>query len=298
MTPSRFRWGLLFITVGVLLLLNNAGYLDWDYWLELLFWWPLLLIAIGIEKIFNRTKLQFISYLAPLILVAGMVYVAVDIGPVGRDRSFVDRYNWKAETDSSIEKMDAVIDHGQTDLTIYRTGVNLASAKFDRFSRKPDITLEKKNSLATLDISRSGSGRSAVIISGRGSYQDWRVSFSDEIPLELKCVGHESDVDLNLESIPIEKLTVDNDGGNIYMKLGNKAALVSVGVSGNDADLRIRIPEGCGIKIIGKEYASYLKDLNLIETEDGLISEGFNEAAAKISFDFDKGLRYLSISGY
>ncbi|MEW5924470.1 MAG: DUF5668 domain-containing protein [Candidatus Zixiibacteriota bacterium] len=298
MTPNRFRWGLLFITAGVILLLNQMGYLDWEYWWELLLWWPVLLIAIGIEKIFNRTRLQFISYVAPLILVAGMIYVAVDVGPDTWRSSFGDRHNWNAEMDSAINKLDAVIDHGRTDLTVSRSGINLASAKFDRFSQKPDITLEKKNNVATLDISRSTGRRSAVIFSGHGSYQDWRVSFSDEVPLELRCIGHDADVDLNLESIPIEKLSVVDDGGNIYLKVGNKTALVAIDVSGNDADLRIRIPADCGIKITGKEYAPYLKDLKLIEEDAGLISEGFNEATTRISFNFDDGLRYLSMTEY
>lgn len=298
MTPSRFRWGLLFITVGVILLLNKMGYLDWEYWWELLLWWPVLLIAYGIEKIFNRTRLQFISYLAPLILIAGMIYVAVDVGADSGRRGFGDRYNWKADMDSSIEKLDAVIDHGRTDLTVSRSGLSLASAKFDRFSPKPDITLEKKNNLATLDISRAMGRRSAVIFSSHGSYQDWRVSFSDEVPLVLKCIGNEADVDLNMESIPVEKLSVVDDGGNVYLKIGTRTALVAVDVSGDEADLRIRIPADCGIKITGKEYASYLKDLNLIEEASDLISEGFDSAATKISFNLDDGLHYLSITEY
>ena len=80
MTPSKLRWGLLFIVVGIMLLLCNTGHLDWDFWYEILMWWPILLIAIGLEKIFLKTKLEFISYLSPLLLVAAMIYVAVDIG--------------------------------------------------------------------------------------------------------------------------------------------------------------------------------------------------------------------------
>ncbi|RKX31078.1 MAG: hypothetical protein DRP46_04080 [Candidatus Zixiibacteriota bacterium] len=298
MTPSKLRWGLLFITVGALLLLNNAGYLDWDYWLELLFWWPVLLIAIGIEKIFQKTKLQFIAYLSPLALIAVMAYIAVDIGPDRWERSFVDRYHWKAESEENIEKIEAVINHGRANLTVNRSSFDLASAKFDRFSRKPDIDFTTRDGVASLMIDRTGGRRSPIIISGRGSYHGWRVSFSDEIPLSLKCNGRSADIDLNLESIPLSDLTVEDDNGDIYLKVGDKMALVSVNVSGEDADLRIKVPEGSGIKFSGDEYAAFLRSLKLIENENFYISEGFNEAETKISFDLDEGLRHLSVTYY
>jgi len=298
MTPSKLRWGLLFITAGVLLLLNNAGYLSWDYWLDLLSWWPLILIAIGLEKIFVKSKLQFISYLAPLILIVPMVYLAVDTGPDRWERSFGDRYNWKTEMDKSVEKVDAVIDHDRSDLRVNRSSFNLATAKFDRFSRKPDIEFTKKNEIAELKLESSGGRRSPIIISGRGSYHDWRVSFSDEVPLQLKCLGYQSDVDLNLESIPVEKLVVNNDDGNIYMKLGIKMALVEVSVTGDGSYLRIRVPEGCGLKITGGDYAASLEALKLVDEEKIMISEGFDEADIRIIFDLGEGLESLSLTYY
>ena len=298
MTPSKLRWGLLFITVGVMLLLNNAGYLDWDYWLELLFWWPVLLIAIGIEKIFQKTKLQFIAYLSPLALIAVMVYIAADIGPDRWERSFVDRYHWKAENEAGIEKLEAVINHGRTDLTISRSSLDLASAKFDRFSRKPDIDFSTRGGVASLMIDRTGGRRSPIIFSGRHSYNDWRVSFSDEVPLNLKCNGRSADVDLNLESIPVSDLTIEDDDGNIYLKLGDKMALVSISVRGEDADLRIKVPEGSGIKFSGDEYLSYLKNLELIEGDNFYSSEGYNEAETKIFFDVGDELQSMSVTYY
>ena len=54
MNPARFRWGILFILVGVLLLLNNIGQLSWDVWVDIANLWPLILIAIGVSLLINR----------------------------------------------------------------------------------------------------------------------------------------------------------------------------------------------------------------------------------------------------
>ena len=68
---------MLFILVGTLLLLNNVGRLDWWVWNDILSLWPLLLIAIGIEKIFQNTRLSFISYLSTVALVAVVLWAAI-----------------------------------------------------------------------------------------------------------------------------------------------------------------------------------------------------------------------------
>ncbi|UCD95404.1 MAG: hypothetical protein JSU69_04975 [Candidatus Zixiibacteriota bacterium] len=298
MTPSRLRWGLLFITVGVMFLLNNAGRLDWDYWLELLSWWPLLLIAIGLEKIFLKTKLQVISYLAPIVLVAGMVYVAVDTGGRSYRRDFFTTYSWSTEPDQAIEKIDAVIDHGGSDLYISRTGFDLASARFDRFSRKPDIDFSKSGSVAKLEITRRGRIYSGIVIGGHRHSRDWRLSFSDDVPLKLKCIGDESEVSLNLESVPLESLILQNDDGDVYLKIGDRVALVNVEIDGYDADFRLKIPDGCGIKVQGDKYMSYLKTLNLEERAGNYVTAGFDSAATKVSLKLSDDLRHLSIKHY
>jgi hypothetical protein len=298
MTPGRLGWGLLFITVGVMLLLNNAGQLDWDYWLELLTWWPLLLIAFGIERIFVRTKLQVISYLAPIILVAGMIYVAVDTGGECYRRSFFTSYSWSTESDQTIDKVEAAIDHGAADLYVGQTRYDLASVRFDRFTRKPDIDLTKSGGTARLEITRRGRIRSGIVIGSHRHGHDWRLSFSEELPLRLKCIGDESEVSLNLESVPLEHLTVENDEGDIYLKVGGKMALVNVEINGYDADFRIRVPDGCGIKVQGDKYASYLITRGLEEQEGGYISTGFDDAETKVSLMLTDDLRHFSINYY
>ncbi len=78
MNPARFRWGILLILIGVLFLLNNIGTLDWWMWNDIWSLWPLILIAIGVEKIFTKTKFEVIAYLAPLALAAIVVWTAAE----------------------------------------------------------------------------------------------------------------------------------------------------------------------------------------------------------------------------
>jgi hypothetical protein len=299
MTPSRFRWGLLLISFGVLLILSNADVIGGDFWWELLVWWPILLIAIGIEKIFLKTRLEFISYLAPFLIVATMVYVAIETGPdYDRDGIF-SRYRWSEEIDPSVHSIKARVDHDRADIRVGHTGTYLATARIDRFIRKPDIDFSKSDGVAEINISpRIGCGGNIVIFGKHRRWNDWLVSFSDETALDLSCYGDRSDVDLNLQSIPLEKLLVENDDGEIYLKVGTLKPRLEINITGEDARLRLRVPEQAGLKVSGDEYSNYLKNIGLIETDGDYFSEKYDSTEIRIDVMLDSDLQHLSINQY
>ncbi len=299
MKPSALRWGLIFITAGVILILNNAGYLDWEYWWYLLTWWPLILIAIGIEKIFVKTKASYLAYLSPLILIGMMIFIAYDTGIEKReDHNYFSSYRWDQELPEGVVKIKATIEHGRNDVRILRNSLNLASLKVDRFSRKPDIEYELVNGIATVDIDSRGRRSPVIVINGRNFIDDWRFSLYDGLPVDLKCVGDGSDLNLSLENVFIENLIVENDEGDINLKLGGKSEKVDIDITGEDARLKLRFPENAGILIAGDNYQDYLRELNFSESDGSFKSPNFDSSTTKISVVLDDDLRSLRINFY
>ena len=139
MTPARLRWGLIFIAIGIAILLTNADVLSYDYWMELLALWPLILIAIGLEKIFLHSNLKFISYLAPLILLGGMVYAGFVSEGDSYHSGLLSSYRWSEEIDDSVQSIEVKIDHRRNDIDIGRSYSDKMTARFDRLARRPDI---------------------------------------------------------------------------------------------------------------------------------------------------------------
>jgi len=299
MTPAKLRWGLLFILVGVLLILNNIGKLDWDFWYELLIWWPLLLIAIGIEKIFQNTRLSFISYLSPLMLVVVIAFVAIDSGSNKTVHGFFSSSEWSEDYDPDVKLIEAVIEHKDADLYVGRSRHNLISAQFDRFTSKPDIEFIIEGSLAEFNVSgrKSGLGSNVVIRHNRRR-QDWDFTFSDDTPLRLSCIGRRSDVDLYLESLPLEKLVIENDRGDIFVKVGENNSPVDISIAGYDADFRMKVPTGCGVKVAGDFYSGYFEKKEYLKIDSGYCTPNFDSASVQFILDVDEDLRHLSIEYY
>jgi|KBSMisStandDraft_5_1062788.scaffolds.fasta_scaffold39519_5 hypothetical protein len=53
----RIVWPIILIVVGLLFLASNLGYLQWGELRRLLAtWWPLIVIAIGVEQLVRRMK--------------------------------------------------------------------------------------------------------------------------------------------------------------------------------------------------------------------------------------------------
>ncbi|MEJ2738024.1 MAG: DUF5668 domain-containing protein, partial [Anaerolineae bacterium] len=67
----------LLIGVGILLLLNIMGILEWSVWWNLLRFWPILLIAAGLDLLIGRRSVlgALIATVLVLALLAGALWL-------------------------------------------------------------------------------------------------------------------------------------------------------------------------------------------------------------------------------
>lgn len=68
------------ITLGVLLLLNNFGFLPWNIWQNLVPFWPVFIIFAGIDTVFGKSRLgRFLSALINSIIFLSIVARVIGI---------------------------------------------------------------------------------------------------------------------------------------------------------------------------------------------------------------------------
>ena len=299
MTPVRFRWGILLVLIGGLILLRNLDKLDDSFWIDLIIYFPFFLIAVGIEKIFTGSRLQFISYLTTIALVAGAVYVAYSVsGGIGRS-SFFTRTTFVEDWDSSVENLRAVLRLGDGSLTIRDSGDDMVYARFREFTHKPYINYSKEGNEAHVsfqDHSRRLFGGTIGIETDEPD--DWYMSFSRQVPLFLECFGSNSDIHLNLSTTPLRQLTLEADDADIYLKLGGLLPNVGVSVSGDESKLRLRIPRDAGLRVSGMDHDRLLSRLGLVKNDGYFMNSGYDTLQNKITVDLDDRFRSLSIDFY
>jgi len=299
MTPARFRWGLILILIGGLIFLENLNYLNNGFWIDLLIYSPFLLIAIGIEKIFTRSRAQVISYLTSVALVCGAVYLAFDVSHGGGEASFFSKSTFSEEADPAVENLHAELHLGDGSLTIRDAGDDMVYARFREFTRKPDISYLVENAAAEVKFT----GRASKFFGGTvgihsGEPDDWYVSFSRQVPLFLKCNGDRSDMHLNLSTTPLRQLSLEADDAEIYVKIGDLLPLVAISVMGDESKFRLRVPRDVGLRVSGMEHDRLLSRLGLIKNNGFFVNSGYDTLQNKIMVDLDDRFRSLSIDFY
>ncbi len=293
MSPARFRWGILLIQIGLLIMLVNLDIINSNFIFDIAVFFAVVLILVGIEKIFTNTKLQFISYLTSVgILVVGLG-LAFNSSYGGQSGSYLSETTYRAEYDPKVKKLRAILDCDGTDVTIRDAGSDLVYGRFDRFTQKPKIDFEVVDDLAKIEMKgRTGKFLVGAVQIDTGEPQDWYLRFAEDVPLDLECIGDKSDMHLNMSTSRLEKLKVEADDATIYIKLGTLEPLVIVSITGEDSELKLRVPEDVGLKIFGQDYSSYLTAVGMIETDDGFYtSAGFDTVATKVEVNLDERLK-------
>lgn len=299
MTPARFRWGILFIMFGVLILLSRADVLNHNFWYDFVSLIPFLLIAIGIEKIFTRTKAEAISYLSSIVILVGGLWVAFSGSRYGTDASFFEAETIRQELEPEVEALNASLFVDEGDLTIRDATEDLVYARFREYSPKPKFVYSVKDSVAEVELdSRKHGGFGGFIVVKTDEPEDWKVKFSRLVPLTLKCTGYESTLHLNLSTTPLRDLEVDADESNIYLKLGDMEPRVAVSIRGRDSDLRLRVPGESGLRVTGFEDGDYLHEVGLSRQNGFFENAGYDSLENKIEVELDNRFQSLSIDYY
>lgn len=65
--------GLILIFIGVIFFLNSMGFLSWKIWRNLINYWPIILIILGLRIILGRSFLA--NLIVTIIGVAALVFI-------------------------------------------------------------------------------------------------------------------------------------------------------------------------------------------------------------------------------
>ncbi len=82
MRNDRLIPGLILVLVGLIILFDNLGYIDFD-WTAIWHLWPLFLIVAGVNLVFAHTKSAWASVLKILVVIGAFLFVMVRYGDFG-----------------------------------------------------------------------------------------------------------------------------------------------------------------------------------------------------------------------
>lgn len=303
MRISRIRNGVILLSVGLVLLLNNLNYVDWSVWLSILSLWPVLLIAIGIEKIFAKTTLSFLAILSPILLFLAILGPAYFYFNQKEEPNYPGKtYRWEKEMNSPFKKGYASLDFKAGTLKTDVCQDKLILANLDYWKRVP-LSLynySEMDSIIRLDIKDVDHFWRGWFRPGFKSRHTWNIQLSEKIPWELELENAAMSGELDFSKLILEKLSIDSDASKLKVKFGDRAKNLKIRIESDASKLELLIPKGVGLQIENRASLSSTDFENISINHEGerYWTSSYSSASSKIEIFLRGGISKLEVAGY
>lgn len=318
MKLDRVIWGVILLFIGSVLLLDNFNVIEF-YWSNVWKFWPVFLIIIGVNILFNRNNSQTgnIISLAIVVITLSFLFVIGQDKPDGRwwgnmknnIRIDIDDENNRSggtnrttfselfTAGDELKKNVLEISGGGTSFELKGSSDSLFFASVHQKSNNFGLTKIVSDSVNTLIFKSQDKKRGRWSMGDSENNVDLYLNTKPIWEMNLKLGAGQMDFDL--KEYKIRTLNFDGGAADVNFKLGDLLPIADVNVKTGVADVKISIPESSGCRIKTKTGLSS-KDFNGFK----MISEGVYETAnyqsstKKIFINFDGGLSSFEVDRY
>lgn len=239
----RVSRGLTWIGVGVFLLLNTTGQLRWSFWIDALFYWPVLLVALGLRLIFERSRTPWAVLASPALVLGTLAWVAAGHGS-GPPSDWVPlRATLPAETRRFT--LDAGLFGAEVDLRAGPVGEGLLVEGRAASWREPRLRVSDGESCRVRLGRRHGSFEIAV----PWRRERWDLTLMPGLPMTLDLGGAASGGTLDLRQAVVERVLLEGAVNGFHLLLDRPERDVRVDLEGAFNVLRLTVPEGVPVEI-------------------------------------------------
>ncbi len=306
MKTSHIFWGLLFIGLGLLILINNFStiFMDWSTIWKL---WPLVVILLGISLLIkHKYGKGFIAGLAAVILALAIFAsfkTATHVIHNDFEVVFGNEGDYEFEITEYSEKFDSTLkyatlnfDAGAGSFNIEETTDNLFDAKTE--GRKDNFYLKRFDSDSSTKIDFvMQSTRFRIGVDNYKNKVDMKLN-----PLlvwDLTFDAGAASMDFDLSDFKTNNIEVDMGAASLNLTLGDKYPETNVSIDAGASDIDIWIPEnsGCKINTDGALSSKNFDDFEKINSGH-YVTNNFDEAENKIYIEVDSGVSSITVKRY
>jgi hypothetical protein len=264
MRRSGIIWGLVLLFAGLLLLLENLGYLAT---LGISLWqlfWPLAFIALG-------------------------VWILLGSRMSGRVETETLALPLEAATEAEIR-----VDYGAGELRIEGGSTSLVDGTFEG---GVEHTVRYQDGLTVL---RLRSPSVAVWPWGwtPGSRRRWQLRLTEQIPLNLSVHSGASDCHLHLERLNVTRLRIESGASSLNVTLPANAGHTEVRVATGAASLSMRVPEGVAarVRVEGALSSTHVDRARFPRQGGTYLSPDYDTATNRVDIKVETGVGSITIS--
>lgn len=294
---------IVLITVGVLFLLHSWRP-AFDPWEVVRDYWPLILIFVGLGKIFDnvlRTRdpnaSSRISVGSTVGVVAFVLVLALLIWH-GHGRSRGRGFSGPSHTSQTIDlqgakRARAKLEMGSGQLTISGVSPHALGADFtySEMFDQPRVDYHVTEGVGMIEISQD----SHPVRFGN-SRNEWILHFSKDLPLELTVDLGAGQGNLDFRDIPLTRLDLHLGAGEANVDLtGDRKSDLSADIEGGVGRANIRLPRNVGVIAEASGGIGSIRTPGLKEEGGSYVNEAYRKSPATIRLKVTGGIGEIDL---
>ena len=272
----------------------------------LLTYWPLILIFIGIGKIWDNVQRSRNPNAPPGISLGatfGAVAFVLVIGMLiwhgrgfshGRGGVFGTKHTTKIIEPQRAKSARAKLEMGAGQLTINGGSANLMEADFsysDSYD-EPRVEYNVTEGVGQLNVSQD----SRTVHIGH-SENDWSLHFSKDIPMELKIDMGAGQGNLHLRDVPLTRLDLNIGAGQVDVDLtGDRKTDLTADIEGGVGQANIRLPKNVGVIVHASGGIGSIDAHGLKHEDDTYTNDAYGKTPATIRLKVEGGIGEIVLS--
>ena len=296
---------IVLIGFGALFLLRrwNPAFEPWSI---LRTYWPLILIFIGIGKIWDNVQRSRNPNAPPGISLGatfGAVAFVLVIGMLiwhgrgysrGRGGVFGTKHTTKIVEPQRAKSARAKLEMGAGQLTINGGSANLLEADFSFSDSYDEPRVEYSVAEGVGQLTVSQDSRSAHI---GHSENDWSLHFSKDIPLELKIDMGAGQGNLHLRDVPLTRLDLNIGAGQVDVDLtGDRKTDLTADIEGGVGQANIRLPKNVGVIVHASGGIGSIDAHGLKHEDDSYTNDAYGKTPVTIRLKVEGGIGEIVLS--
>lgn len=315
MKADKIFWGIVFIFIGTVFLLENFGIIDFS-WSHVWRFWPLLLIITGVNIVFkdskSRTGLIIIVAITTLAL-AFLAYKGLNNSPQEEkahwDWSYSDdeeneEVSNKYNTNTYNEDYDAKYKSATLNINggASKFSIDSGSNKLFESQIKETINryyLKKTDTDSTVELSFNSKNKKNNFNFKDTEFSDIRIKLNTQPLWNINLNMGAGKVNFDLSNNKINTINLKGGAADFNIKLGSLNQKINLNAETGIAKVSIEIPKdaACEIKtstgLSSKDFEDFDKKANGV-----YVSPNFDTAKNKIYINLKGGLSDFEVTRY
>ncbi len=309
MKLSNLFWGILFLSLGLLILINNFFNISIDISIV----WkiaPIFLILIGFSLMIKSLSIRYILVVISSIILSLTIFAAFDTPKFWGNIYLIINNDKDVKTDNTLFSYDY-----NDKIKEVKLSFNASAGKFDlsddflgKSSTENLVLIKTSLSKDFYDMNVNQIDSIAEI---NFLMKDAKIEFGDSFNNKVNLYLNEnplwdlnfncgaSKMDFDLKKFKVKNIDVKMGAADLDLKIGDKYSNVRISIDAGASRIKIKIPENFGCEIVTDAVLSHRDFEGFKKTESNVFrTENFNASENKIFIDLNCGASSIAVKRY